>query len=52
MQDCPYFRVSRKNNIASMLSLPSDCNVFFGNLDNPGVRGRREDEVKGKRAGE
>ncbi len=33
-QDCPYFRISRKINIASSSSSPSYCNVVFGSLDN------------------
>ncbi len=34
-QDCLYFRFSRNINIASSSSLRLNCNVVFGNLDNP-----------------
>ncbi len=36
LQDCPYLRISKKNNIASTSSSPAYCNVF-GNLDNPAL---------------
>ncbi len=31
-QDCPFFRISTKNNIASTTSSPSYCKVVFGNV--------------------
>ncbi len=34
-QGCPYFRISRQINIASSSSLRPNCDVVFGNLDNP-----------------
>ncbi len=35
MQGFPYFRISKKINIASSLSLRRSCNNVVGNVDNP-----------------